>query len=100
MACRGRGADQRRDTGERTTYDIGARSGALPDVTPTPLALAAAVGLSGDVTSVASRQDPAAVDAARGAGPAPVTGAECLPTLKAIFGLYKAAETGVTQQIS
>jgi predicted dehydrogenase len=42
----------------------------------------------------------AAVDAARGAGPAPVTGAECLATLKAVFGLYKAAETGVTQQIS
>ena len=38
-----------------------------------------------------------AVNAARGEEEPPVTGAECLSTLKAIFSAYRAAETGVAQ---
>ncbi len=53
-----------------------------------------------DVTASYPRFIQAAVDAARGASPAPVTGEECLSTLKAVFGLYAAAETGATQTIS
>ena len=39
----------------------------------------------------------AVVDAVRGRVPPPITGREGLATLRAIFGLYKAAETGQTQ---
>ena len=41
----------------------------------------------------------AAIDAARGARPAPVTGEECLHVLNVIFGAYRAAETGRSQSI-
>ncbi len=39
------------------------------------------------------------VNAARGVEEPPVTGAECLSTLKAIFSAYRAAETGVAQVV-
>jgi predicted dehydrogenase len=42
----------------------------------------------------------AAIDAARGAAPPPVTGAECLQALEAVFALYQASSTGRTQQIA
>ncbi|MEO7653758.1 MAG: Gfo/Idh/MocA family oxidoreductase [Bryobacteraceae bacterium] len=42
----------------------------------------------------------AVIDAARGAGPPPVTGTECLQALKAVFGLYQAAGSGRTQKTS
>jgi predicted dehydrogenase len=41
----------------------------------------------------------AAVDAARGAGPPPITAREGLHVLATIFGLYRAAETGASQTI-
>ena len=41
----------------------------------------------------------AAVDAAAGTAPPFVTGAECLSVLRAIFGLYRAAASGVSQTI-
>jgi UDP-N-acetyl-2-amino-2-deoxyglucuronate dehydrogenase len=42
----------------------------------------------------------AAIDAARGAGPPPVTGDECYNALRAIFALYDASATGRTQRLS
>ena len=41
----------------------------------------------------------AAVDASRGAGPAPLTAVEGLQVLKVIFGAYEASDTGKTQTI-
>jgi predicted dehydrogenase len=41
----------------------------------------------------------AAVDAARGAAPPPITAREGLHVLEVIFGLYRASETGTTQTI-
>ena len=42
----------------------------------------------------------AAVTAALGQSPPPVTGRECLHVLRTIYSLYRAAETGVTQTIA
>jgi predicted dehydrogenase len=42
----------------------------------------------------------AAIDAARGAAPPPVTGTECLKALEAVFALYQASSTGRTQRIA
>ena len=50
-------------------------------------------------TSPYQRLVQASLDAARGLVPIPATGEECLHVLKAIFGAYKAAETGRTQKI-
>ena len=41
----------------------------------------------------------AVLDAARGAGPPPATGEECLHVLKTIFSAYKAARTGQAQGV-
>ena len=41
----------------------------------------------------------AAVDAARGTAPPPITAREGLHVLEVIFGLYRASETGTTQTI-
>ncbi len=41
----------------------------------------------------------AAIDAARGARTAPLSGEDCLHVLNVIFGAYRAAETGTTQSI-
>jgi predicted dehydrogenase len=40
-----------------------------------------------------------AVAAARGLAQAPMTGAECLAVMKAVFAAYRAAGTGVTQKV-
>jgi predicted dehydrogenase len=42
----------------------------------------------------------AAVEAARGATPPPVTGAEALHDLRVVFGLYRACDTGRTQVLT
>lgn len=42
----------------------------------------------------------AAIDAARGATPPPVTGAECRNALRAIFALYEASSSGRTQRLA
>jgi predicted dehydrogenase len=42
----------------------------------------------------------AAVDAARGTAPPFITGDDCHSVLKAIFGLYRAARTGVVQAVA
>jgi len=41
----------------------------------------------------------AAIDAARGARAAPLTGEDCLHILEVIFGAYRASETGISQTI-
>ena len=47
----------------RKTYDVGSTARALPDIARFLLAPAAAVGLPGDVTAIAGRQDPTTVGA-------------------------------------
>ncbi len=41
----------------------------------------------------------AAIDSARGARSAPLTGDDCLHVLEVIFGAYRASETGMSQTI-
>jgi predicted dehydrogenase len=41
----------------------------------------------------------AAIDAAPGLAPAPITGMEGLQLLKSIFAFYRACETGVSQEV-